>query len=92
MVAPFLPSEPMGRIELPTYSLPWSCSTPELHRRVRSRAESEAIMLDFRTSRMQTFRVFEETFAEATVLSLLGERDFCRVRHFALFFKLGLAS
>ena len=25
----------MGRIELPTYSLPWSCSTPELHRRVR---------------------------------------------------------
>ncbi len=27
----------MGRIELPTYSLPWSCSTPELHRRSPSK-------------------------------------------------------
>ncbi len=26
--------EPMGRIELPAYSLPWSCSTAELHRQL----------------------------------------------------------
>jgi hypothetical protein len=50
---PFVVFEPMGRIELPTYSLPWSCSTPELHRRTSKRGTTvrlRMVVLDLRVS------------------------------------------
>ena len=31
-------SEPMARLELATYPLPWGCSTTELHRHLVGRA------------------------------------------------------